>query len=676
MNDLISKQVLIKSLCHLGTFLFVLLSAKSGQYLFFELHTSPAIIWPPTGIILAIFFLGGYQYAFSAFLGLFLAALTGPYGHVVPAVITTPLGQVLGALLGAYLLRKYKFNATFSTLKEVLQFLAVIFLACTIAPTITTIISSLAGNLTTTAYYSWSRSWAGYVFSSLIITPLLLTWVKVEKDRLNPGPIESTVAASLVIFSTYLLFWTHAESYLIFLFFTFFFIVHFWIGLRFCSRIVTLSVTISTIVGIGGLFLAPAPDKILSAQLLATELFLLLVVPIFYVFSALVKERTRTLVELQEALRKNERDSIVKNNFISLLAHELRNPLAPVKTILEILDHQQLDADTAKLIKEAHFQVHNMRRLLDDLLDMTRVTQGRFNLKVQRSHLNSMIGHAITVSKSVSNKAHTYILQSETNDKIWLNVDPVRFEQALVNILNNAAKYSDAGGNIVVSLKKENDLLIITIRDSGKGIAREYLEDIFQPFRQLEEKITDSLGGIGIGLSLIKYIIELHGGTIRALSEGIGKGSSFIITLPYAQYSSVEVPVKAPKTMTVQPLRILVVDDNHAAADALSKLLTIKGHTVKVAYEGSVVLQLSESFNPALVLLDIGLADMSGYEVANKLRAAGYNEKIVALSGYGQLEDKKAAQAAGCDYHFTKPVSTTSLEEYIINIQSPNKGTE
>jgi signal transduction histidine kinase/CheY-like chemotaxis protein len=673
MNYLVTKQGLKKSFYHLVTFLVIFLSAELGHYLFFELGTAPAKIWFPSGIMLAIFFLGGYQYAVAAFLGLSLALLPSPTAQLLPFLITSPAGQVLSAVVGAYLLRRCKFDATFSSVKEVVRFLSIIFVVFMIAPTITTNLPLLTGNTNTYAFFSWGHTWAAYTFSCLIVTPLILTWVNVAKNRFTPGSIESIFGGIFLMLSSYFLFWTPILSSFEFLFFTTFFIVLFWISLRFPTRLVVLSVAVSTFIGILGHFVAPIPDIVLSAQLLTTQLFLLLVVPILYVFSAVVKERAHTLAQLQVALRKIERESIVKSNFISLLAHELRNPLAPVKTTLEILEHQKLDADTTKLIKEAHLQVHAMQRLLDDLLDITRVTQGKFSLQIQRSHLNSMIAHAVTVSKSIFNKAHTYSIQIETDDDLWLNIDAVRFEQALVNILNNAAKYTDAGGTIEVLSRKEGDLLIISVRDNGKGIAWEHLKDVFQPFRQVEEKLTQSSGGIGIGLSITKHIIELHGGTIRAESEGLGKGSSFIIALPFTPNKTVEIPATTSQIEIVYPTRILVIEDNQAAADALSKLLTYKGHTVQVGYKGGVAAELCQSFKPQLILLDIGLTDMSGYDVAKKLRVTGYTGKIVALSGFGQLEDKQAAQVAGCDHHFTKPMAIARLEEYLISIQGQNQ---
>ncbi len=646
-------------------------AAKFGQYLFFDWNTSPAIIWPPTGIAVAIIWIRGYRYALPVFLGLFIASLTGPAAHLIPGVITTPMAQVLGHMTAVYLLRQLKFDGTFATMRGATSFLLVIVVACMVAPTITTAISSLTGNLTTAAYYSWSRAWAGYIFSCLILFPLLVTWTLPTDRRMRRGWVELGVVSFLVLASVYFLFWTRIAADFSFLFFALFFVTHFWVGLRFSMRTLTLSIFVTTVIGILGLFLSPAPGKLLNSQLFASELFLFLVVPIFYVFSALVKERARTVDDLREAMERIEKEGMIKNEFIAVLAHELRNPLAPVKTTLEILELGEHDSQTRQLIRNAHQQVHAMRRLLDDLLDITRVTQGKFQLQIERSHLCTMIAHSINTTEALfKDRKHEIVVNPSCDESIWLYVDPVRFEQVMVNILNNAAKYTNPGGRIEISHRTDHGMLEIRISDNGLGIDPGHLDDIFEPFWQVRNAVARSGGGIGVGLSLTKHIVEMHGGTIRAESAGKGKGSAFTIRMPLPSAEPMLQRTHALDRDAIGSFRILVVDDNEAAADSLAQLLRLKGHAAETAYSGSSMFEAMQKGNHELILLDIGLPDMSGYDAALRMRAEGFSGKLIALTGYGQKEDKQKAFDAGFDHHITKPMSIQRLEEYLVSLSA------
>lgn len=650
-------------------FLLIVAAAKLGQYFFFVWKTSPAVLWPVTGIGFAVIWLGGYRYAVPIFLALVVTSIFGPVSYLVPAVVTTPMGQVMGQMAGVYMLRRLKFDGSFSRVRNVLLVLCVFIVACMIAPTVTTFISWVTGNLTATAYYSWSRSWAGYVFSCLIFFPLIVSWTRREYEFFDRTKLEIIVVAVLLISSVFFLFWTRIASEFSFLFFSLFFIAHFWVGFRFSSRAMTSSIFVTTAIGILGLFVSPAPNKALNAQLFSTELFLMLLVPIFYIFSALVKERANTITELKLAMQKIENESNIKNEFIAVLAHELRNPLAPVKTTLELLGLQEHEPDTRKLIVSAHRQVHSMRRLLDDLLDITRVTQGKFELQIERANLSAMLIESLEATNDIyAERKHALIVIADQSQDIWLDVDSVRFVQAMVNILNNAAKYTPEGGRIEITQTVKEGNVELKIKDNGSGIEAQNLENIFEAFWQ-KNSVNRSGSGVGIGLSLTKRIIEMHGGTIKVESEGQGKGSAFTICmpLPALQYTHAE-PVVTMQKSRGGIFKILVVDDNDVAADSLSKLLSLKGHEVETAYDGASALAMVEKYKPEIILLDISMPDLSGYEVAETLRKQGYRGVIVAVSGFGQVEDKQRALRAGFNHHFTKPVSGGSLDEYFETI--------
>lgn len=651
-------------------FLCVLAAATFGQYLYFEWNISPAILWPPTGIALSVMWVFGYRYAPAVFLGLFVASVTGPLGASLPMVITTPLAQVLGSIAMVHFLRRYDFDGTFSSMRSTLLFFIVIAFGCMIAPTITTMVLIFTDGLTTAAYFSWSRSWAGYVFSCLVLFPFLVSWLQPEKETTPTRQIETSLVAIILLTSVYILFWTRPPNELSFVIFGAFFVAHFWSCLRFPTRFITLFIFLTTVIGISGLFLSPRPGTMLNSQLLSSELFLLLVVPIIYTFSTLVKERALTLATLKDTLLGLEKENRHKNEFIAVLAHELRNPLSPIKTTFEILSLQAQDPESRTLIASAQQQVYSMRRLLDDLLDSTRMSQGKFRLQIARSNLCVLIQHAVdSTSSFFEERGHTLVMDPVCDDSIWLDVDPVRFEQVVVNVLNNAAKYTNPGGTITIAHYVQDGNAVLAIHDNGVGISEEHIDSVFDSYWQVDTSIVRSSGGIGVGLALTKHIVELHHGTISAQSGGEGMGSTFTISLPLAkEVDGTKAPVAAEKP-TPPLFKILVADDNVAAANALAKLLALKGHSAETVYTGGDVFAAVRSFSPDIVLLDIGLPDMSGYEVIGGLRDSGFAKKVVAVTGYGQAEDKEKAFAAGFDHHLTKPMAIAALEEYLATLR-------
>ena len=648
-------------------FAVIVIAAKFGQYAQGAWNTSPAILWPPTGIALAAVWLWGYRYSGPVFFGLFLAAATGPGAHLLPAVVST-LGRVIGVVVGAFLLKKVKFDGWFATMRSVLAFFAVVIVTGMIEPTISMLVAAAAGDLT--SYVSWTRSWAGHALSCLVFTPLLIAWSMPDRRKVTQSVAERVIAILFLMFSVYFLFWTRAASNFTFLFFGFFFLAHFWIAFRSSARMLAFSLFVTTVFGILGLFLSPVPGTSLSDQLFAAELFLFLVAPIFYIFFALVKERAHTVEELKEALGRIEKEGTVKNEFIVVLAHELRNPLAPIKTTLEILELEEHDPETKHLIKRAHQQVHSMRRLLDDLLDITRVTQGKFELKLERAHLCTLIDRCVDSTRELfKERGHTLEVHPPCNDSIVFDVDPVRFEQILINLLNNAAKYTNPGGRIEIHHEVSDGFVVLKVKDNGIGIAEEHLAKIFHPFWQMKASTAGGVGGVGIGLSLTKHIVEMHGGDLSVESAGLGKGCVFTVRIPIRSRTHTVAVHTTETLMPVRPFRVLVADDNQRAADALAKLLTLKGHRVEKVYSGNEVFEVVKAFDPEVILLDIGLPDMTGYEVVEQLRKRGFKRHIIALSGYGGREDKEKAMQSGFDHHITKPMAIEQFEDYLRTIQ-------
>ncbi|HKQ82569.1 MAG TPA: ATP-binding protein [Steroidobacteraceae bacterium] len=369
--------------------------------------------------------------------------------------------------------------------------------------------------------------------------------------------------------------------------------------------------------------------------------------------------------QTEEALRDADRR---KDEFLATLAHELRNPLAPIRHATRILDSAAATAEQKQWGREVIArQVQHMALLLDDLLDISRITRGRLELRKEYVELDKLVATAVETARPIiENKHHTLeiVLPAEP---VGLYVDPLRMSQALSNILTNAAKYTDAGGRITLTGTVGAAGIAIAVRDSGIGLTEAAIANVFEMFSQVQSALERSQGGLGIGLALVQGLVNLHGGTVEATSAGIGAGSTFTIRLTSASLAQ---PVSVlPSSLALDAgdgtrRRMLVVDDNRDAADSLEVLLGAAGHDVYKAHTGRDALNLALRARPDVLILDIGIPDMSGYELAERLRQEAWARAalFIAVTGWGQREDKERAQRAGFDHHFTKPVEVQELE--------------
>lgn len=385
---------------------------------------------------------------------------------------------------------------------------------------------------------------------------------------------------------------------------------------------------------------------------------------------AMARARAKIAHQMDELQRKHCELVLAdhrKDEFLAVLAHELRNPLAPIASALDILKQADVNPDVAaKAIEVADRQVHQMTRLVDDLLDVSRIMRGKIELRKERIELASIIERAVeTVQPLIDRERHELTIELPEN-AVWVEADLVRLAQAVANLLGNAAKYTEPGGHIHLTAAVEAGQLVISVRDSGIGIDPLTLPKLFEMFVQAEPGSGRSRGGLGIGLTLVKNLVELHGGAIAAHSEGLGKGSEFMIRLPYTE-TAAEIPSMPPKPSARGPRRrILVVDDNIDAAQSLAMLLRLRGHDVKAAFGGAEALEAVASDEPELVFLDIGMPVMDGYDVARQLRARFSSDiTIVALTGWGTEQDRHRSREAGFDRHLTKPVDLSALEEVL-----------
>jgi signal transduction histidine kinase/CheY-like chemotaxis protein len=368
--------------------------------------------------------------------------------------------------------------------------------------------------------------------------------------------------------------------------------------------------------------------------------------------------------------RKNqERDLIEadrrKDEFLATLAHELRNPLAPIRQAASIARSEKAtEAQKRWSNTVIERQVQHMSLLLDDLLDVSRITHGTLQLRKQVTDLQAVLGAAVETARPLIDERH-HQLRIEVPEDLQVHADPLRLAQVLSNLLTNAAKYTNPGGNIRVSGSQQNGELVVSVEDSGIGIAAPDLQKVFGMFAQLRGAQDHAAGGLGIGLALAKGIVELHGGRIEATSGGIGKGSQFTVRLPNAAVAQARTPgALTESNAAVTPgKRILLADDNRDAAESLAILLRLEGHQVELAHDGEAALDRFERQRPDVALLDIGMPKRNGYEVARQIRAAprGNEVVLIAVTGWAQDSDKAQSRAAGFDHHLTKPIEPEAL---------------
>lgn len=368
------------------------------------------------------------------------------------------------------------------------------------------------------------------------------------------------------------------------------------------------------------------------------------------------------LRELNQQLSISDRR---KDEFLATLAHELRNPLAPMRNVLEIMRAKETSdpfISWSRNIIDRH--VSQMQHLVDDLMEATRISQGRLELRKQQLDIAEVMQHAIEISHALMKESKHNFTVEKSETPIIVHADSTRVVQIISNLLTNAAKYTPEGGEICLSVFPDGNDVVISVRDTGIGIPAEQLSNIFNMFSQLKPALERSKGGLGIGLSLVRGLVDLHGGSIAAHSEGEGKGSEFIVRLPISN-SPLEIAKPADRAAQTNSrgMRILVVDDNIDAADSLAMLLEMSGHVTRTANDGMTGFALAQEFNADAILLDIGLPDVNGYEVARRIRQQAWGEKmfLIAATGWGQDKDKELAKEAGFDNHLTKPINFQEL---------------
>jgi signal transduction histidine kinase/CheY-like chemotaxis protein len=675
-----------RAVVFVGAFLACLITARFGASFYNEGHSAPALIWFPAGIALALIYLESYYLAIAVALGIYCTALIGgaaPLAALIPA-----LANALQASIGAYLLQRFGLQKNLNRLHDATVLIVVSFLISAIVPTISIVTTWSAAlvplSVFTINWSQWGPWWLGEFLSALVVAPVLIRWLpRPGFHRTTREWVEFFGSFGLLLIIEFLLFWTPATqvngislNYLIL-------IPLIWMAFRIGARGMTFALFVAPAFAFAGLvygFNTPS-DAEFGRQLFLLEVFFAIVSVLFLLFVALAEERKNAMKnltghvdELEHALQKISREDEAKSEFLAILAHELRNPLAPVLSSLELLRLGGASAaETPHLITMMEARVRTMGRLLDDLLDISRISQKKFTLRKERVALQPIVDSAVlTVKGLMESKGHSFTMKVPSRP-IGLRADPVRIEQIIVNLLTNAAKYTPAGGKIHFEAKQEGSNISLVVRDTGIGIEEDMLSNIFEPFLQIADgKATNT--GLGIGLFLTKNLVTMHDGYIEVRSQGKGTGSEFFVFLPIdaaLQKKEARAKEETPESTVEEEkqVSVLLVDDNEAAAQSLGKLLSLKGYDVSLAYTGDEAIRKAARLTPDGVILDIGLPDMEGYEVARRIRAGGGKQPfLIALTGYGQEGDKAKAQNAGFDAHLTKPVGLKELEPVLNRI--------
>ena len=532
----------------------------------------------------------------------------------------------------------------------------------------------------------WLVWWLGDAMGALVVCPVLLVWLRRPNEPFAPRRrreltvlLLALVAVSWLVFRAQIgsLFPQPALEYAVFPFVI-------WAALRFGQRGATLVTLLTSVLAISGTVAGAGPfafgSRHESLVLLQLYLGVLAVTGLF--LSAAIAERNRAESERADAADRaarqlradlSAREELTrelaladrrKDEFLAMLGHELRNPLAAISSALELL---RLGAGSRERLHGVlDRQTSQLRRLVEDLLDLARITRGDIPLRSEPAALVGIVESAVRgATPQAEAKRHELVLELPA-EGVEIEGDPVRLEQVVANLLGNAVKYTPAGGRIEVRLAREGEEAVLSVRDNGVGIPTDLLPHVFDPFTQAERSLDRAQGGLGIGLTLVQRIVRMHGGSVAASSEGAGRGTELVVRLPVRGSGAPGMPALPPE-QTASPLRLLLVDDHPDAAESLGELLRLQGHEVTVAHDGPAALDSARRRPPDVVLLDLGLPGMDGYEVARRLRAEGTAERalIVALTGYGSDEDRRRSRESDIDHHLVKPVDLAELERLL-----------
>jgi signal transduction histidine kinase/ActR/RegA family two-component response regulator len=631
-----------------------------------------------------------------------LAASAGDYlphrggGASVSFALMTESANFLRATLAAVGLRRFARSSNFGErVSETVAFLAfAVFLAPGAGALAGAAIVRLHG-ATGDFWLAWQEWWLSNAVTALTLLPLLHVGVNLATAKTAaPSPsVRRAAEASLLIFAllavggwVFLRSFDPSRIHPARLFWPLPFLL--WAAVRFgptgtsAALLAVTSLSIWGALARRGPFVTQAPaDNLIELQtfLLGISVPLLLLASLFRqqqrTAAALeeskrlyqVTEAERRQMEVRRALDEVQREADRrKDEFLATLGHELRNPLAPIGIALETLRAAAPDRpDATSAIDSIRRQLQHMTRLLDDLLDISRITLGKIRLQRETVNLAQVVANAVETARPVIDERGHELAVTLPDAPVHLRGDVVRLTQVAANLLNNAAKYTEPGGRIEIAVRQKHDLAILSVRDNGIGVPPESLEQIFELFTQMPAARERAPGGLGIGLSLVKRLVELHGGTVEARRRELPPGGTeIIVRLPATDRPATPVPPRAPRAAAAEiPLRILAVDDNRDIAEGLAQVLGMWGHTVRTAPDGATALEIAGAFGPEVVLLDLGLPKIDGFEVARRLLRADAPPPtlLISMSGFGQDQARRESRKAGFHHHIVKPIDMEAL---------------
>jgi signal transduction histidine kinase/CheY-like chemotaxis protein len=645
-------------------------AGKAGLY-FASFSASSTAVWPATGVAFAALLLLGLSLWPAIFIGAFLVNLTTA-GTVFTALgIAT--GNTLEAVVAAYLTIRFAHGRkVFESSQDFFRFVGAGLLAAAISATAG--LASLAlGGLAPVEAFSriWLTWWVGDVGSFLIVAPVIILCIegpRVEKDRRQQIEVWLTLAAitlvGLLVFGGAFL---GLQNYpLGFLGIP----ILVWAAFRFGQREAAAATFILAASADWGMKHGHGPwarfDDPLRAVILP-QLFMITMAVMTLAMAAVVWERKRAEAEANEANR-------AKDRFLAMLGHELRNPIAALSSAANLLERGEVKGREAQRLVEIILrQSQQLARMVDDLLDMGRAAAGKITLDKRPMNLGACARASVATLRMREEYAARNI--STQIEDLWIDGDPNRIDQILSNLLSNALIYTPAKGRVVLSVRAEDDRAALCVEDEGEGISLDLLPRVFDLFVQGDQGPNRPRGGLGIGLSLVRRMVELHGGTVEAHSAGLGRGSTFKVLIPRieAVQETAKIPNAPPKAETCR--RILIVEDNGDVRESLRLVLEIAGHKILEADSGLSGVASAIANRPDVALIDIGLPGIDGYEVARRIRSASAAQEImlIALTGYGLPEDRLKAKDAGFDAHLVKPVNLERLDELLS--QSKDSGT-
>ncbi len=654
-----------------GLVVVYFLAGKLGLHFAF-VHASASPVWPPTGIALAAVLLLGVRAWPAIFLGAFLVNIS--IAGAIVSSIGIAAGNTLEAVIGALLVERYADGLhAFERARNFLRFIVLAGLVSTaISATIGATSLAVTGEAAWNSYGSiWLTWWLGDAAGALIVAPLLVLWATTPPATLRERPFEALLLFFVVSATGALVFAHPALDHYPLPFLCIPPLI--WAAFRFGQREVATSVAVlatiatwATVRGTGPFVMDSDNESLLLLQsFMGTISALTLpVAALVWERKAIEQERASLLRLEQVARAEAETANRAKDDFIAMLSHELRNPLGAISNAAEVLRIAGSNPSFAgRAVEIIGRQAKHLSRLIDDLLDVARVASGKIMLVSEKVDLAEIVERCLATLRN-SGRLERHRITVEATPA-WVNGDPVRLSQIVDNLLQNAIKYTPADGQIEVQTLRDGDAAVLRVRDTGVGIAADLLPHIFELFVQSSRSLDRSEGGLGVGLTLSHRLAQAHGGSLTAASDGPSKGCTFTVRLPAIEPPVVTAPVQHAAG-NGRGRRILIIEDDADGRESLRMQLTSAGHDVYEAATGTEGLAAAARVKPDVVLLDLGLPGLDGYQVAQQLRAAESCPRLIAITGYGQPQDRARAIVVGFDHHLVKPFDAGELRRLLL----------